>query len=81
VTILLDGRPVPAHAGESVATALLALGLRAWRRSPRRGEPRGPFCMMGICQECLITIDGRRAQACLVPVRAGMAVATEDRAA
>lgn len=76
VSILIDGREASARAGESVASAMLALGVRAFRRSAVRGEPRGPFCMMGICQECLVEVDGRRAQACMVPVQAGMRIGT-----
>ena len=43
------------------------------------GAPRGPFCMMGVCFECLVVIDGTgNRQACMVPLQAGMAVALQD---
>lgn len=77
VTITVDGSPLACRAGETVAAALLAAGVARLRRSPRALAPRGAFCMMGVCQECAIRIDGRLQQACLVAVADGMAVALE----
>ena len=62
ITIRFDGQPIPAHEGESLATALLAAGIR----------PRGLFCAMGVCQECVVLFKGRRVEACRVALRAGM---------
>ncbi len=76
VTITVDGRPVAAFAGESLAAALFAAGIRRLRSSPRAGTARGMFCLMGVCQECLVWLDGRRVTACEQPVRDGMAVST-----
>lgn len=76
VSIEVDGVRVEAHPGESVAAALFALGIRCLRRSPRRAEPRGAFCLMGSCQECVVLVDGRRTTACQEPVRSGMVVLT-----
>lgn len=73
-TILVDGAAVAAIPGESVAAALLAAGIIVFRHSPRDGTPRGPFCFMGVCQECVVTIDGRPAVACQQIVRDGMSV-------
>ena len=70
VTLLVDDRPVAAFAGESLATALLAAGIRTLRNSPG-GAPRGMFCGMGACQECLVEVDGIAQPACQTPVRAG----------
>ena len=76
VTIVADGRPVRVPAGITVATALLDLGITAFRRSVS-GEPRGPVCGMGTCYECRVTIDGAaHRRACLVVVTEGMHVAT-----
>ncbi len=72
--VVVDGQPVPAHAGEMLVAALMAAGLLRLRDSPRRGGPRGAFCLMGACQECAILIDGRLQQACQVSVRDGMQV-------
>ena len=76
VELTVNGRALEAHAGEALAVALLAAGVRRLRTSPRTGDPRGLFCLMGSCQECLVSVDGRPALACQVPVRAGMTVTT-----
>ena len=72
--ILVDGTPVPAFAGQSVATALLTAGVTWLRSSPRRSAPRGAFCLTGVCQECVLWIDGVPAPACQVPVRPALTV-------
>lgn len=75
VPVTIDGRPFTARAGDSVAATLLAAGLRACRTTPVSGAERGPFCMMGVCFDCLVTVDGRpNQQACLIPVRDGMRI-------
>jgi predicted molibdopterin-dependent oxidoreductase YjgC len=74
VEFFFDGTAVRAHAGESVACALFAAGVRTLRRSPRNGTARGMFCLMGSCQECVVVADGRRVAACQEPVRAGLDV-------
>ena len=77
VEIVVDGSPVAACPGESLAAALLVAGRRALRASPRLGMPRGAFCMMGVCQECLVRVDGRLVPACQTAVRPGMRVETD----
>lgn len=78
VEIVVDGRVVRAFEGESVAAALLAAGRRALRTTSRRREPRGLYCGMGVCFECVMTIDGRRnVRTCQTPVHAGMRVETQ----
>ena len=78
VRITVDGRAVEAREGDSVAAAMLAAGFTSCRVTPVSGAPRAPFCMMGACFDCLVTIDrvGSR-QGCMVVVREGMAVATQ----
>lgn len=72
--ITLDGVPVTVPAGLSVAAALLRRDRPGFSQS-KSGAPRGVFCGMGACHDCLVTIDGRSSQrACLTPVREGMAV-------
>jgi aerobic-type carbon monoxide dehydrogenase small subunit (CoxS/CutS family) len=81
VTIQVDGEPVQAYAGETVATALLALGLHSFRHT-KKGEPRSLFCGMGICFDCLVTVDGvENVRACMTPVAEGMVIATMSGAA
>lgn len=78
VTITLDGEAVYGAAGATVASLLLSSGLRTLRRSPRAGTPRGAFCLMGVCQECVLLVDGVLRQACLVAARDGMRVERPD---
>jgi predicted molibdopterin-dependent oxidoreductase YjgC len=74
----IDGRPATARLGDSVAAALLAAGIETCRTTPVSGAPRAPYCMMGVCFECLVTIDGTgNRQGCLVAVADGMAVKTQ----
>jgi predicted molibdopterin-dependent oxidoreductase YjgC len=78
VTIAVDGVSVAARAGDTVAAALLAGGIWAFRTAGVSGTARGPYCMMGVCFDCLVAIDGVGSrQACLVPVREGMRVETQ----
>ena len=77
VAITIDGAPFTARSGDTVAAALLASGRLACRTTPVTGAPRGPFCMMGACFECLVTIDDRpNQQGCLIAVVPGMRIAT-----
>ena len=80
VRFTFDGREVDAREGDSVAAALLAAGIGPIRFSAVSGDPRAPYCMMGVCFECLVEIDGlANRQACMVRVRPGMQV-TRGRA-
>jgi hypothetical protein len=72
-TILWDGRELPARRGESLAAALLAAGVLAFRETAVSGAPRGPLCLMGACFDCLVQLEGvPNVQACMVPVRPGL---------
>lgn len=78
VAFILDGRAVEGRAGDTVAAALLAAGVETCRTSAVGGEPRAPYCLMGVCFECLVTIDGvGNQQGCLVTLRPGMRVETQ----
>jgi predicted molibdopterin-dependent oxidoreductase YjgC len=73
----LDGAPCQAFQGETIAAAMLAAGRAAFRHSPLRHEPRGLFCGMGVCFECVVTVNGvPNTRACVTPVEAGMTVET-----
>lgn len=75
VEIELDGEVVSVPADISIAAALLALDAIPFRSSPVSGAPRAPFCMMGVCFECLLEVDGVSGQrACQVQVQAGMRI-------
>ena len=55
-----DGRPVPFTSGQTVGAALWADGVRSWRRTKFGGRPRGLFCGIGVCFDCLVTVNGDR---------------------
>ncbi len=79
LTLCVNGRTVEAHAGESVAAVLLAEGLVTLRRSARLAEGRGLFCGMGVCFECVVTVNGcSNVRACMTPVEGGMRVETGE---
>ncbi len=81
LTIWFDGRQVAARAGDSVAVALLAAGIVATRATPVSAAPRGPFCLMGACFECLAVVDGQaNVQTCMTQARDGMQVAWQSGA-
>ncbi|MEM8997602.1 MAG: (2Fe-2S)-binding protein [Acidobacteriota bacterium] len=78
LSFTFDREEIRAFEGETIAAALVAEGRTLFRRTARRGAPRGVFCGMGVCYDCLVQVDGRpNRQACLVPVRAGMRVETQ----
>ena len=78
LTILVDGVVTPARPGDSVAAAMLAAGHVECRTTPISNSPRGPYCLMGVCFECLVSIDGiGNRQGCMTPVREGMRVETQ----
>jgi len=77
ISVIIDGKSVCARAGDSVAATLLAAGFDRCRTSPVSGAPRGPYCLMGVCFECLVSVDGvGNRQGCLVLVREGMRIET-----
>lgn len=77
ITLLLDGDPVAARAGQTVGAALTAAGVRSWRTTRQDNRPRGLFCGIGVCFDCLLTVDGVPNQrACLVSARDGMVLET-----
>jgi hypothetical protein len=76
VEVLVDGMPVRVPEGASVATALLLAD--AARETAVGGTPRAPYCMMGVCFDCLAEIDGvPNRQACMVEARPGMRIAAQ----
>jgi predicted molibdopterin-dependent oxidoreductase YjgC len=75
ITLLFEGREVTARAGDSVAAALLGAGLRSFRATPVSRSARAPWCMMGVCFDCLVEIDGVASrQACMTQAVDGMRV-------
>ncbi|WEZ85444.1 (2Fe-2S)-binding protein (plasmid) [Rhizobium sp. 32-5/1] len=79
INIYLDGRPIPARAGETIAACLLRAGVTHFRTTPVSGARRLPYCMIGHCFDCLIEIDGIGSrQACLSQVVTGMKLRTQN---
>jgi sarcosine oxidase subunit alpha len=77
ITIFVDGQAVPAFRGESIAAAMLAAGHRTMRYARRDREPRGLYCGMGVCFECVVSLKGSGSvRSCLTPVEEGMEVWT-----
>ena len=58
LSFTFDGQPMTARAGDTVAAALLTNGITACRETPVSDTPRAPYCLMGVCFDCLVTIDG-----------------------
>lgn len=77
-TFSFDGEDIAAAPGQSIGAALLAAGHRSWRTTRHDGAPRGLFCGIGICFDCLVTVNGRPGQrACLTEARDGDVVSAQ----
>lgn len=75
VNVMFEGQAVQARATDTVAAAIIAYGVNTTRQTPVSDSPRGPYCMMGVCFECLMEIDGvANRQACMVRVSEGMII-------
>ena len=75
VTLQVEGRPLTAADGDTLALALLQAGVGTFRETPVSGAPRAPLCLMGSCFDCLVQVDGQaNVQACMVRVKDGMQV-------
>lgn len=78
VRVSIDGRSYEVRAGDTVAAALFAAGFDRCRTTPISGAPRAPYCMMGVCFDCLVMVDGvGNRQGCLVRVREGMQISMQ----
>jgi len=79
VEVRIDGASARVREGESVAAALLAAGIRSCRTTSVSGAPRAPYCMMGVCFECLVEIDGvPNRQSCQIAVEEGMQICRQQ---
>ena len=75
LTLTFEGTELAAFQGDTVASALLAAGVRAFTTTEVAGDQRGGFCFVGRCADCLVIVDGQaNHRACLTPVRDGMTV-------
>jgi aerobic-type carbon monoxide dehydrogenase small subunit (CoxS/CutS family) len=77
--VWVEGREVWARPGQTVAAVLMEAGMRSWRTTRVAGRPRGLFCGIGICFDCLVTLNGRPSvRACLVEIAPGDVVRTQE---
>jgi|TARA_R110002096_G_scaffold436056_1_gene666508 D-hydroxyproline dehydrogenase subunit gamma len=72
ISFKFDGKSYRGYAGESVGAALLRAGITHLRNAPNTNTPRGMFCVMGACQECVVVIDGRKVEACRAELSDGL---------
>ena len=78
VKITVDGKVLKAIEGEPIASALMANGIMVFRKTRIRKEPRGYFCGIGLCTDCMMTVDGvQNIRTCITPVKKGMKIETQ----
>jgi predicted molibdopterin-dependent oxidoreductase YjgC len=81
IAFSFDGRPLLGRDGDTIAAALLANGIERFRSHPVSGEARSAYCLMGVCFECLVTVDGvGNRQACMTLLGENMVVETQHGA-
>ena len=73
-TIYFNGKQISAYEGDTVASALMANGIRTLRHHEVSGNPRGVYCNIGHCFECRVNADGQTVRACLTPATDGMVI-------
>lgn len=78
VTLYYNGTPIQAVEGEPVASALMNAGVRVFRTTAKRHEPRSVFCAIGRCTDCMMIVDGiPNTRTCITPVHDGIRVETQ----
>lgn len=78
VTFLYNGKPLQGYEGEPIAAALKAAGVQVFRYTRKRKEPRGIFCAIGRCTDCVMVVDGKpNTRTCITPLKEGMTVETQ----
>lgn len=79
ITIKVNGKAAVAYIGETLLAALISNGFKSLKKSAVLGEKRGALCGMGVCYECLVTVDGvKNLRACMQDVRPGMEIEIEE---
>ena len=78
VTFYYNDTKLDGYEGEPIAVALRAAGVMVHRHTSKRGEPRGVFCAIGRCTDCVMVVDGKlNIRTCITPLAAGMRVETQ----
>lgn len=79
VEITVDGKKLQARNGEMIAAVLMANGIMVHRHTAKGHEPRGIFCGIGQCTDCVMTVNGKpNVRTCITPVEAGMVIETQE---
>jgi len=79
VEITVDNRKIHVQKGDNLAAALMSAGVDVFRYTPKRREPRGIFCGIGQCNDCVMVVDGvPDVRTCATRVRKGMVVKTQQ---
>lgn len=79
VTFTFDGIKMEGYEGEPVAVALKANGVMIHRYTRKKHEPRGIFCAIGRCTDCVMIVDGKpNIRTCVTPLKEGMVIRTQD---
>lgn len=79
IPVQINGKKVTAHEGETVLALLVAQGIQVLRRSGKKNQARGMVCGMGVCYECLVTVNGvPDQQACMTPVSENMEILVDE---
>lgn len=79
VEITVDGKKLAARSGEMIAAVLMANGMMVHRHTAKKHEPRGIFCGIGQCTDCVMTVNGKpNVRTCITPVEDGMVIETQE---
>lgn len=79
IVFYFDGKPLTARKGDTIASALMDNGIRVFRYTAKKHEPRGLFCAIGQCTDCVMIVDGQpNVRTCITLVREGMRVETQE---
>lgn len=78
LTFYYNGTPLEAREGDTIAAALMDNGIRVFRETAKRHEPRGLFCAIGQCTDCVMVVNGQpNVRTCMARVEPGMRVETQ----
>ncbi len=78
VTFSLDGKKLTGYEGESIAAALKAVGVMVHRYTAKQHKPRGIFCAIGRCTDCVMIVNGEpNVRTCITPLEEGMVIQTQ----
>lgn len=78
IQFTIDGKPYTAYEGDMIAAALLANDIKTFRYTKHQHKPRGIYCGIGRCTDCIMTVDGiPNVRTCVTPVKEGMTIETQ----